>query len=323
MTIDRLPLAFAETLATFARATNQTPVRVLDASCHEGHVLRRLGQLWECPTFGCEPSEAVHAARLGTTRVVREAFLNVRISRHGVSAALGIVPHTAKALEDEDHLAFGRKLLDSVMAGGLVAPVVPLPALDRRLYALIAGWVTALQAYDLTQIGLPDIVALIGVKRWTRDDAKPSPDSLKRIQAGQIPAFAPAPQPLTSLPRVDGEFQFDPQYLRYDVAAKEARAYGVWADPIFEPVLLTPSTRRMQPTMTLRKGHLADLVVGGIFENILIERGVQHLLVKGQTVKERTETQEGNLTQAIERFRPVVTVLDLRTGESRTLMGGD
>src|SRR5438034_915743 len=72
MTIDQLPVAFAETLATFARVTGETPIRVLDASCHEGHGLRRLGQLWECPTFGCEPSEAVHAARLGTTRVVRE-----------------------------------------------------------------------------------------------------------------------------------------------------------------------------------------------------------------------------------------------------------
>lgn len=323
MTIDRLPAGFAETLATFARATNQTPVRVLDARCHEGHVLRRLGQLWECLTFGCEPSEAVHAARLGTTRVVREAFLNVRISRFGVSAALGIVPHTAKALEEEDHLAFGRKLLDSVIADGLVALIVPRPAFDRRLYALVARWVTALQGYDLTQIGLPDIVALIGVKRWTRDDAKPSLDPLNEIQAGQTPVFAPAPQPLTSLPRVDGEFQFDPQFLRYDVAAKEARAYGVWSDPTFEPVFLTPPVRTMQPTMTLRKGHLADLVVGGIFESILIERGAQRLLVKGRTVKERTETQDGNLTQAVERFRPMVTVLDLRTGESQTLMGGD
>lgn len=323
MIIDRLPVAFAETLATFARVTEQTPVRVLDATCHEGHVLRQLGQAWECLTFGCEPSESVHVARLGTTRVVRDAFLNVRISRHGVSAVVGIVPHTAKALEDEDHLAFVRKLLDSVVAGGLVALVVPRPALERRLYAQVAGWATALQGYDLTQIGLPDVVALIGVKRRDRDEEKPSLEQLKSIQAGQVAGFAPVPQPLTSLSRVDGEFQFDPQFLRYEVAAKEARAYGVWADPSFEPVLLTPPARTMQPTMTLRKGHLADLVVGGIFESILIERDEQRLLVKGRTVKERTETKDGNLTQAIERFRPVVTVLDLHTGESRTLMGGD
>lgn len=124
-------------------------------------------------------------------------------------------------------------------------------------------------------------------------------------------------------PRVDREIQFDPSFLRYDVAAKEARTCGVWPDPAFAPILLALVSRTMQPTMTLRKGHLADLVVGGIFESILIERGAQRLLVKGRTVKERIETQDSSLTRTIERFRPVVTVLDLRTGESRTLIGGD
>jgi hypothetical protein len=323
MTIDRLPVAFAEALATFARVAGETPIRVLDATCHEGHVLRRLGQLWECLTFGCEPSEAVHTARLGTTRVVREAFFNVRISRHGVSAALGIVPHRAKSLEDEDHLAFGRKLLDSVVAGGLVALVVPLPALDRRLYTLVAGWVMELQGYDLTQIGVPDVVALIGVKRWDRDDAKPSLEPLKQIQTGQIPVFAPALQPFTSLPHVDNEFQFDPQFLRYDVAAKDARSYGVWADPTFEPVFLTSPARTMQPTMTLRKGHLADLVVGGIFDIILIERDAQRLLVKGRTIKERRVIKNGDCTQEIERFRPIVVIVNLGTGETRKLAGSE
>ena len=38
-----LPVEFADILASFALPATDGPTRVLDATCHQGHVLRRLG----------------------------------------------------------------------------------------------------------------------------------------------------------------------------------------------------------------------------------------------------------------------------------------
>lgn len=317
-----LPEEFADILASFAQPTKESPTRVLDATCHKGDVLRRLGALWECLTFGCEPTDAVQTARLGTTRVIREEFLHTRISSHAMSAAVGIVPHGQDELRAEHHVAFARKLIDAVHGSGLIALVVPPLAMDRPLFNLIHAQLESVHAYDLSSVGLESVRVFVGVRRWVRSNQKPSRDLFKEFAKQPLPAFGRVPTALTSLPRVDREVQFDPRFLRYDVAVKEARTYGVWTDPAFASILLTSESRTVQPATALRRGHLADLVVGGVFDNLLIERGNQRLLVKGRTIKGRTVIRDGICTREIERFRPIVSILDLLTGERRSLTGG-
>lgn len=319
--LNALPVEFADILAAFARPAADGPARVLDATCHQGHVLRRLGTLWECLTFGCDPTDAVQAARLGTTRVIREEFLHTRISARAMSAGIGIVPHTPEALKEGDHVAFARKLVDAVNGPGLIALVVPPTAMDRILFNFVHAHLASLQAYDLGSVGLAAATVFIGVRRWVRSDQKLPRELFREFVSQPLPAFARVESPLTSLPRVDREVQFDPRFLRYDAAAREARTYGVWKDLVFATILSSPSSHTIRPTMPLRKGHLADMVVGGMFDNLLIKRGDRRLLVKGRTIKERTVIREGNRTQEIERFQPVVAIVDLATGEARTLTG--
>lgn len=319
-TMIELPEEFADILASFAQPTKDTPTRVLDATCHKGHVLRRLGALWECRTFGCEPTDAVQTARLGTTRVIREEFLHTRISSRAMSAGIGIVSQGQDAQRDEVHVAFARKLVDAVDGSGLIALVVPPQAFDRALFNLIHAHLESVHAYDLGSVGLAGVRVFVGVRRWVRSDQKLPRNLFKEFDVQPLPAFARAQAPLTSLPRVDREIQFDPRFLRYGVAVKEARTYGVWADPSFAPLLLAPESRVIQPATVLRRGHLAGLVVGGIFENILIERGAHRFLMKGRTVKERIATRHESQTRTLERFRPIASVVDLHTGESRTLI---
>lgn len=322
-TLIELPEEFADILASFAQPTKESPTRVLDATCHKGHILRRLGALWGCLTFGCEPTDTVQTARLGTTRVIREEFLHTRISSRAMSTAVGILPDGPNELRAEDHVAFARKLIDAVHGFGLIAMVVSSEAMDRSLFNLMHAHLESVHAYDLVSVGLEGVKVFVGVRRWVRSDQKLPRDLFREFASQSLPAFGRAQAPLTSLPLVDREIQFDPRFLRYEVAVKEARTYGVWTDPDYLPILLAPESRTMQPTMMLRRGHLADLVVGGIFESIVIERGTQRILVKGRTVKERIATHDESLTRTVERFRPVVSVVDLRTGESRTLMGGE
>jgi hypothetical protein len=265
----------------------------------------------------------VQTARLGTTRVIREEFLYTRISSRAMSAGIGIVTKGQDEQRDEDHVAFARKLVDAVTGSGLIALVVSPQAMDRALFNLIHAHLESVHVYDLGSVGLEGMRIFVGVRRWVRSDQRLPRDLFKEFGTQPLPAFARAQVPLTSLPRVDREIQFDPRFLRYEVAAREARAYGAWTDPQCLPILLAPESRTMQPAMALRKGHLADLIVGGLFHNLLVESAGNRLLVKGRTVKERSVIRAGSCVQDVERFRPIVAIVDLVTGETCTLTGGE
>jgi len=127
--------------------------------------------------------------------------------------------------------------------------------------------------------------------------------------------LAGADAPLVTLPALSGQFIFGPSHMEYAELVEEAAASGVWAQNANDPLLLRAPGRSFQPVMPLRKGHLALLVAGGLFDNLILRDRRRTLIVKGRTLKVReTQAEDGGRSRETERFRVQVSVLDMRDG---------
>lgn len=329
----RIPTEIALLIATYATPPSGSG-RILDASCYEGDALRALGQAWKCETFGAEPTGAATMAAYGTIKIVRDAFVNVRITHGSVSAAIGILPSEAAAVRAGDPADVLSKLTDAVLPGGLLAVLADRSAFTRGLCTSLVWHFDPLHVGLVSRVLFGDLVLLIGIKRPAQATGT-HPSQLQRLVASDnLPALGPAGAALVQLPVASGEFLFGPQTVDYGAAAIAGRTHGVWSESASAPVLFQPVDRSIRPTIPPRRGHIAHIIAGGLFDNLILRRNGTVTLLKGRTPKERVTLADDDRPQPVtpsvtpqpvrrsrdvERFRTVVTALDLGTGELHTL----
>lgn len=331
-TLRRIPTEIALLIATYAAPPDGSG-RVLDASCYEGDALRALGQAWKCETFGAEPTGAATMAAYGTTKIVRDAFVNVRVTDESMSAAVGILPSEGASAGAGDPADVLGKLTDALLPGGLLAVLAERSAFTRGLCISLVRHFDELRVGLMSRVLFGDLVLLIGVKRNAQATGTHSSQLQRLIVSDDLPALGPADEPLVQLPVASGEFLFGPQTVDYGAAAIAARTHGVWVDPASASVLFQPVDRGIRPTIPPRRGHIAHIIAGGLFDNLILRRDGTVIVLKGRTPKERARLAEDDpprpvtpgatpqpvqRVRFVERFRTVVTALDLATGELYT-----
>ena len=99
-------------------------------------------------------------------------------------------------------------------------------------------------------------------------------------------------------------------------AAAEAMRSGLWNNQAIRDSLWPLHTRKTQPLMPLRQGHMAMLIAAGFLDNLQLEAEGKRVLVKGQTIK-KMEMIRADEDEEIwqERMYTTIRTLDLDTGE--------
>jgi hypothetical protein len=314
-----ISLPLARIIATYAAPPPKGRGRVLDTSAGSGDALRLLGTVWNCDTYGTETNpELVSSARVQTTRVLRDDFADVRISRSCMSAVLVRLSAARTDLRKKRNSAILRKAASALAPGGLLVAYGPPQALDTGTCTALlhAASVRLVASHRTTSTVVVLAVRQAGGSAWSR------PAALRKAAAsGSIPEIGPADAPIVTLPALQGRFTFGASYSGYEDLIADAAEHGVWTRPELDPILLKPAEHTPRPLMPLRKGHLSLLLAGGMFDNLVI-RGMrgEKLVVRGHVLKVRS-TVESTGARAVEaeRFSVAVSVLDLRTGALRIL----
>ena len=98
-------------------------------------------------------------------------------------------------------------------------------------------------------------------------------------------------------------------------AAAEAQRSGLWISQSIRDSLWPQTTRKVQPLMPLRQGHMAMLVAAGFLDNLCLEADGNRVLVKGRTVK-KMEMVSADEKEEIwqDRMYTTIRTLDLNTG---------
>ena len=314
-----IPIPLARTIASYAAPPPKGRGRILDTSAGSGDALRLLGTAWNCDTYGTETdAELVASARVRTTRVLREDFLDVRIGRSCMSAVLvRVLPARARPRRLYNSASI-RKATAALAPGGLLLVYGPPEAFDSgTCTALVHG--TGIRHVALHKSTRTAVV--LGV-RGAAPGPWAGPAALRRaLTSGTVPELAPAQTPLVTLPALEGRFVFGASYSNRDDLVADVAEYGVWTRPEFDPILLRPPEPTTRPLMPLRRGHLSLLLAGGLFDNLVIGggRGTK-LVVRGHVFKVRSTIEQTNgRTVVAERFSVAISVLNMKTGSLRIL----
>lgn len=296
----------AEKITPIAVAPQNRRGRILDVSPHDVDVLLKFAHTWNCDPYAVEPSERVHELRERGIMAVRGKFLSVRISKSSMSAVIGTIPTDHDSMILRAHSLFVARIAEVLAPGGIAILAGPPEVFDLGVctvlmrmfvpYAFIcSGW-----------------VLIIGIRREYAVFGQHPGELEKAIKTGAIPEFDPAAIPPVTLPAVPPRITFAPSEPYYGDIIAEEMEHGVWTRAEFEHILLRPPDTMVRPVMPLRKGHLALLIAGGMFDNLVIRTGRKRYLIKGRTSKTKDLLEKGtSRTVEAEKFRVLVSVLDL------------
>jgi hypothetical protein len=220
-----------------------------------------------------------------------------------------------------------RRATLALAPAGLLVAAIPPATLRVKLWRTITTWFDVLGVVRLVDRGETMGVVVIGRLREgfgpSQLPSLPDPDTLSLFTTLRTPLAQLAPDP-------KGEVQFVATGLTWMQALAEGRERGAWSDPAVAARLAPEAVWDVRPLMPLARGHLGQLIACGAFNNALLEGPDGPVLLKGQTLKIRTETENATepaakgepakqLTTMRDAFRTNVTLLHLRTGEIRSV----
>ncbi len=311
--------------------------RLLDPCCGEGVAADLVARTWGLDAYGIEVD--ANRAKAASRVLKRVLHLDYQLARipHGAFQVLYLNPPYSdgatpgKRIEYE----FLRDATRWLQTGGLLVYLVPQPRVDSRMAGFLTTWYEAVQAFRFPdpEFAAFKQVVIFGIAK--ADARKDDAAALALAQAcrGELPILPesglgyaiPAPSP--TIPRENAgsttRFYFRGDQIDPAEALAEAQRIGVpttseWSDWLNPP---TNQEARFQPLVPFKKGHLASVIAAGLMQNLRLDSGKQHLLVKGYTrkVQEEIPTDDENKTILRDRFVTVVVVLDLVTGQATHL----
>jgi len=296
----------------------------------------RIASAWNADLFAVV-SDSGAAERLRgeapAATVVCATLRDVRVTHGSMSAAVVELPASSKDVlgswDDGGATPEGvlRRAALTLASSGLLVAAIPTPALTVKLWRAIVTWFDPL---GLARLVDHDTTAGVVVAGRLREDSPlskipPLPD------ADNLPLFTSLRTPLAQLASAPaGEVLFTATGLTWMQALAEGHERGVWADPAVAARFAPDPVWDVRPLMPLTRGHLGQLIACGAFNNALLQGPKGPVLLKGQTRKMRTETENTiepagkgelakRLTSMRDAFRTSVALLHLRTGEIQSV----
>jgi hypothetical protein len=273
-----------------------------------------------------------------TATVVCAALRDVRVSRSSMNVAVVELPTPSADTDDPWESDGGatpdealRRATLSLAPSGLLVAAIPRPAFRVKLWRTITTWFDLLGV--VRSVDRKETTGVVVIGRLRGDYASSQAPSLPNPDT--LPLFATLSTPLAHLaPAPKGEVQFLATGLTWTQALAEGRQRGAWTDPAVAARLAPDPVWDVRPLMPLARGHLGQLIACGAFNNALLQGPDGPVLLKGQTHKMRTETENTTepagkgeparqLTTMRDAFRTSVTLLHLHTGEIQSVHNED
>ena len=324
----------------FAPAVGRRPARLF-VYPGDGHWAGQVAPSWRADLFAVVSNhqDAENLRRdAPTSNVVCAALRDVRVSHESMNVAVIELPTLSRDRGDPwdfegSNTPDGilRRAMLTLAPEGLLVAAIPPATLRVKLWRTITTWFDLLGVARLMDGKETTGVVAVGRLRDgfgpSQAQALPDPDAL--------PLFATLKAPIAQLaPAPKGEVQFTATGLTWTQALAEGRERGVWSDPAVAARLAPDSVWDVRPLMPLARGHLGQLIACGAFNNALIQGPDGPVLLKGQTLKTRTETENTtepaakgepakHLTTMRDAFRTNVTLLHLEIGEIQTVQSDE
>ena len=220
-------------------------------------------------------------------------------------------------------LAFLQRCTPYLMQGkGVLAYIIPRRVLHRTARFLAANYFEircldfpADERENFGQIIVfgkrrkqpaPDPDKEYEIHEWA--DAAPEDTDQKMFKGGMV-VYPLEPQPRRKV--LFANLFLDPESM-----ADEAGTKGLWASPLIKQVFRPVETKKRNPLMPLRDGHIGMLAAAGMLNNLTIDTDDgRRILMKGRTYKEyvtKSSTEAKIVRQ--EQIRTNVVLLDLENG---------
>ena len=298
----------------------------------DGHWTNRISAGWKTDLFAVvSDNSTAEGLRKDapTANVVCAALRDVRVSHGSMNVAVIELPTPSTDTDDPWDFDSGatsdgalRRATLTLTPSGLLVAAIPTPAFRVKLWRTITTWFDLLGIARLVDRGETAGIVIVGRRR---DDFASSP-APSLPDPDTLPLFSTLRTPLAHLaPAPKGEMQFIATGLTWAQALAEGRERGAWADPAVAARLAPDPVWDVRPLMPLARGHLGQLIACGAFNNALLQGPDGPVLLKGQTHKIRTETENSTepagkgepakqLTTMRDAFRTHVTLLHLKSG---------
>jgi len=319
-------------LVRHAQPSHRRAVRLLDPCCGAGDALRQFAEaIGGAETYGVEIEQHRAAdARQVLDHVIAGSAFAVRMGSEAFSGLWLNPPYDQGEGGRRLEHSFVTSMSRTLAFGGLLVYIVPQVRLAQSSRYLSAHY-EDLRCYRFRD---PEYDAfgqcvLLGRKRKVQAVAPELKSTIERWAADDIPVL---PEPgtvgahfdLPSLPI--GPITFASQFVEPEEAAAEARQRGLWTNPAIVERLWPAEENTVRPLMPLRRGHLAVMVAAGFLNNIVLDDGDRHVLVKGRVTKVSHIVESADPEVEVQRefLRTSVVLLDLKTGVFEQIdQGGD
>lgn len=324
----------------FAPAARQRTARLFVYPA-DGHWPGRISASWNTDLFAIvtDNSDAEGLRKdVPTANVVCATLRDVRMSHGSMNAAVIELPAPSRDTDDPWDFE-GSSTPDGILRratltlapAGLLVAAIPPATLRVKLWRTITTWFDVLGVVRPVDRGETTGVVVIGRLRDgfgpSQAPSLPDPDTLSLFTTLRTPLAQ-----LASPPK--GEVQFVATGLTWAQALAEGRERGAWSDPSVAARLAPEPVWDVRPLMPLARGHLGQLIACGAFNNALLQGPEGPVLLKGQTLKIRTETENTTepaakgeptkqLTTMRDAFRTNVTLLHLQTGEIQSVQSNE
>lgn len=324
----------------FAPAAGRRPARLF-VYPGDGHWASKVTASWKADLFAVVSNNG-DAERLRrdapASNVVCATLRDVRVSHGSMNAAVIELPAPSRDADDPWELE-GSSTPDGILRratlvlapAGLLVAAIPPVTLRVKLWRSIATWFDLLGVVRLVDGKDTTGVVVVGRLRDgfgpSQAQALPEMENLSLFTSLRVPLAQLAPAP-------KGDVQFTATGLTWTQALAEGRERGVWSDPAVAARLAPEPVWDVRPLMPLARGHLGQLIACGAFNNALLHGPDGPVLLKGQTLKIRTETENTtepaakgepakHLTTMHDAFRTNVTLLHLQTGEIQSVQSDE
>lgn len=312
-------------------------VRILDPCAGKGVAVAALGALLrrhnenvKVETYGIEENDNRSKAAAGKVdRFLSADFFTTTATEGEFSVLLLNPPYDHSVDKRRMEFKFLRestKLLSR--NGGILVFLIPENTIPLHLSYLTANYEQLVfRRFPQPEYDRFKQVVILGTRKWREEpDEYLSDNILRALKTETIPPLdrednsnrhyqaLPSHTP-SALVEFSAE-RFDPKMALTAMAKNDPFELKEITDLILPPAIDT----RTRPLTPLRKGHTALLLAAGLINNLVLEKGDDRIIIKGQAHKQTAVTERTRAKYVeTEQLHITVRALDLKTGLFSTI----